>query len=158
MLTIAQIGISIFGCAAFLLVTRESRRAQVLGVVFGLCSNPFWWMMVVATEQWITIPLHAAYTYGWLSKAWRLRWPPNTRPLSEKAFADLVVKQLDDSIHRYAIEGDGCYAEVSQFYHYVADRIEKYDPWSERVHVECDAEFEKLRELLESEGTPDKSC
>lgn len=72
MLTIAQIGISVFGAAAFLLVTRETRRAQVAGVVCGLISNPFWWLMMVATEQWITIPVHCLYTYGWVSKAWRL--------------------------------------------------------------------------------------
>ena len=72
MLLYAQLGISIFGCTAFLLVTREDRRLQVAGVVFGLISNPFWWLMVVATEQWITVPVHLAYTYGWFSKAWRL--------------------------------------------------------------------------------------
>lgn len=72
MLFWSQIGISIFGCAAFLMVTRETRRLQIAGTVCGLISNPFWWMMVVATQQWITIPLHAAYTYGWISKAYRL--------------------------------------------------------------------------------------
>lgn len=72
MLNIAQLGISVFGLAAFLLVTRESRRCQILGTVFGLLSNPFWWLMVFATEQWLTVPLHAGYTYGWLSKAIRL--------------------------------------------------------------------------------------
>lgn len=72
MLLAAQIGISIFGCAAFLLVTRDSRKLQIAGVVFGILSNPFWWLMVIATEQWLTIPLHAAYTYGWYSKAYRL--------------------------------------------------------------------------------------
>ncbi len=72
MLTVAQIGISVFGCVAFLLVTREERHLQIIGVAFGIASNPFWWLMVFATEQWITIPLHAAYTYGWYSKAWRL--------------------------------------------------------------------------------------
>jgi hypothetical protein len=68
----AQIGMSLFGCAAFLLVTRDTRRLQIAGTVCGLLANPFWWMMVIATEQWITVPLHLAYTYGWLSKAWRL--------------------------------------------------------------------------------------
>ncbi len=72
MLTVAQLGISVFGCAAFLLVTRDGRRAQVAGVLLGLCSNPFWWLMVVATEQWLSVPLHLLYTYGWFSKARRL--------------------------------------------------------------------------------------
>lgn len=72
MLTIAQIGISVFGCAAFLMVTRDSRKFQVAGAICGLVSNPFWWMMVVSTQQWLTIPVHLAYTYGWVSKAYRL--------------------------------------------------------------------------------------
>ena len=77
-LTIAQIGISAFGCLGFLLVTQEERKYQAAGVVCGLLSNPFWWIMVIATEQWITVPLHLAYTYGWLSKAWRLYSSPVT--------------------------------------------------------------------------------
>lgn len=72
MLTAAQIGVSMFGCAAFLLVTREGRRCQIYGVACGLASNPCWWWTIVAAEQWMIIPVHLAYTYGWLSKAWRL--------------------------------------------------------------------------------------
>ena len=78
LLTIAQIGISVFGAAAFLLVTRETRNAQIAGVVCGLVSNPFWWLMVVATEQWVTVPVHCFYTYGWVSKACRL-WAARNR-------------------------------------------------------------------------------
>ena len=72
LLTIAQIGIALFGCAAFLLVTRETEKSQKIGTTLGLISNPFWWMMVIATSQWITIPIHALYTYGWLRKAYVL--------------------------------------------------------------------------------------
>lgn len=72
MLTIAQCGISVFGVVAFLLVTRDNRRDQAIGVICGLISNPFWWMMVIATHQWIAIPVHVAYTYGWYAKAYRL--------------------------------------------------------------------------------------
>ena len=75
MLFWAQMGMSVFGCAAFLLVLREEDKYQKLGVIFGLISNPFWWMMVIATEQWLTVPLHIAYTYGWYAKAYRLWWP-----------------------------------------------------------------------------------
>jgi uncharacterized membrane protein YGL010W len=71
-LIIAQFGISIFGCVAFLLVTREEIKYQKLGVVFGLLSNPFWWIMVYTTAQWITIPTHLLYTYGWLRKLYIL--------------------------------------------------------------------------------------
>lgn len=74
LLDISQLGISIFGSAAFLLVTREEAKAQKAGVILGLVSNPFWWLMVVATSQWLTIPVHALYTYGWLRKTYVLWW------------------------------------------------------------------------------------
>lgn len=80
MLLIAQIGITVFGCTAFLLVTQDARRYQVAGVICGLASNPCWWMMVIATEQWLTVPVHLVYTYAWLSKAHRL-W--KARPLCD---------------------------------------------------------------------------
>ena len=72
LLDIAQIGISLFGCTAFLLVTRETEKLQKAGVIFGLISNPFWWMMVFSTGQYISIPVHLLYTYGWLRKAYVL--------------------------------------------------------------------------------------
>jgi hypothetical protein len=68
-LTIAQLGITIFGLTGFLMVTRETYKAQVLGVICGLLANPFWWMMVITTEQYISIPVHLCYTYGWIRKA-----------------------------------------------------------------------------------------
>lgn len=74
LLEISQIGISFFGSAAFIAVTREEARWQKVGVTLGLLSNPFWWMMVIATSQWITLPVHALYTYGWLRKAYVLWW------------------------------------------------------------------------------------
>lgn len=92
MLFWSQIGISVFGCAAFLMVTRETRRLQVAGTVCGLISNPFWWMMVIATQQWITIPLHAAYTYGWLSKAYRL-W--RSRPRYDEVAAIEAIRRIE---------------------------------------------------------------
>lgn len=72
LLLLSQFGITIFGLAGFLMVTRESRRDQVIGVACGLIANPFWWMMVISTHQWMTIPVHVAYTYGWYAKAYRL--------------------------------------------------------------------------------------
>lgn len=72
LLDISQIGISLFGSAAFLAVTREETRWQKVGVVLGLLSNPFWWMMVFATSQWLALPVHVLYTYGWLRKGYVL--------------------------------------------------------------------------------------
>ena len=71
-LVISQLGITVFGVVAFLFVTRDSRRDQVIGVACGLISNPFWWAMVITTQQWIAVPVHIAYTYAWYAKAYRL--------------------------------------------------------------------------------------
>lgn len=71
-LTIAQIGVSVFGSVAFLLVLSEQKRRQKIGVIFGLISNPFWWWSVIATEQWMTVPVHMLYTFGWYHKAYNL--------------------------------------------------------------------------------------
>jgi len=72
LLDISGIGISIFGVAGFLCVLREEKKYQKLGTILGLCSNPFWWLMVITTQQWMTIPVHLLYTYGWLNKAYVL--------------------------------------------------------------------------------------
>lgn len=79
-MTIAQLGITIFGCAGFLLVTRDCRKQQAVGVACGLIANPFWWIMVIHTQQWIAIPVHVAYTYGWYAKAFRL-WRARNLPV-----------------------------------------------------------------------------
>lgn len=73
-LLIAQLGKSCFGCPAFLLVLSEKKKHQRLGTILGLCSNPFWWTMVIATEQWVAVPIHLMYTFGWLRKAYMLFW------------------------------------------------------------------------------------
>lgn len=72
MLLIAQVGVSVFGCAAFVLVTQDGDKAQRIGTALGLASVPFWWLTAIADEQWLTLPAHLVYSYGWLSKACRL--------------------------------------------------------------------------------------
>ena len=69
---ISQIGITIFAPASFLLVTREEEQLQKVGAVLGCIGIPFWFMMVFYTEQWITIPVHILYTYGWIRKCYVL--------------------------------------------------------------------------------------
>ncbi len=71
-LVLSNLGISLFGCPAFILVIRDSLKLQKLGVFLGLCSNPFWWWMIIITDQWFTLPIHLMYTLGWFDKAYRL--------------------------------------------------------------------------------------
>lgn len=69
---LAQIIVSLFGVASFLLVIREGRRAQIAGTVCGFIACPAWWTIAILDEQWLTIPVHLAYTLGWIDKARRL--------------------------------------------------------------------------------------
>ena len=72
MLTVSQWAISVFGVAAFLLILREERQHQIAGTICGLLSNPFWWIVLISTEQWGTLPVHSCYTAGWIWKAYQL--------------------------------------------------------------------------------------
>jgi hypothetical protein len=83
MLLIAQWGVSIFGCAAFLLILSEQRRHQVAGTICGLASNPFWWIMLIGTGQWGALPVHVCYTGGWIWKAWQL-WRTSPSPVDSE--------------------------------------------------------------------------
>ena len=68
---ISQIGIGMFASVAFILITSESKLKQKWGTIIGLISVPFWWAMAIQTEQWITFPAHALFTYGWIRLFYR---------------------------------------------------------------------------------------
>lgn len=59
--TIAQIGIPVFGVGAILLVSRKSKW----GFVFGLLSQPFWFMTAIINKQVGIIVVNVAYTLSW---------------------------------------------------------------------------------------------
>jgi hypothetical protein len=69
---IAQLGIGIFGPAAFICSMSEQRKWKIIGVVLGWVSQPFWYMMLVLTEYWYTTPVHVAYTIGWVLRTYNL--------------------------------------------------------------------------------------
>lgn len=71
-LQISNAGISIFGVAAFLLVLQDSTKLKKLGTILGIISNPFWWAMIIITDQWLTIPVHLCYTGGWIFNVYKL--------------------------------------------------------------------------------------
>jgi len=73
-LDIAQTGIAIFGSLSFLFILSDDKWNQKIGTVLGLVACPFWWAMAIATEQWITLPVHTLYTCGWLYKSYQLWW------------------------------------------------------------------------------------
>lgn len=73
LLDCAQIGISTFGVAAFLLVLGHDKKKQKIGAYIGLFSGVFWYTMMVLTSTWLMLPVHLLYTYGWSRKLFELR-------------------------------------------------------------------------------------
>ena len=59
---IAQIGISFFGILAIILVSRKNKW----GFVFGLLSQPFWFITAFINQQWGVFFLSIIYTCSWL--------------------------------------------------------------------------------------------
>lgn len=61
---ISQIGVSIFGVLAIVLVSLKNKW----GFVFGLMSQPFWFITSFANHQWgvffLTIVYSISWTYG----------------------------------------------------------------------------------------------
>lgn len=58
---IAQIGISIFGVSAIILVAKKNRW----GFVLGLASQPFWLITSYLNKQWGVFLLSAVYVFSW---------------------------------------------------------------------------------------------
>ena len=89
LLDIAQLGISIFGSISFLMILGESKRNQKIGTVLGLLATPFWWGSAILTSQWITLPIHALYTGGWVFKAYQLWFKKTVKaPSCSKAWQE----------------------------------------------------------------------
>ena len=59
---ISQIGITIFGVTAIILVARKNKW----GFVFGLLSQPFWFITSFINKQWGIFFLSIVYTGSWI--------------------------------------------------------------------------------------------
>jgi nicotinamide riboside transporter PnuC len=59
---IAQIGITVFGIIAILLVAKKNKW----GFVVGLASQPFWFITSYLNEQWGVFLLSIAYAGVWI--------------------------------------------------------------------------------------------
>lgn len=59
--TIAQIGIAIFGITAIILVAKKNKW----GFVFGLLSQPFWFITAYLHQQTGVLLLSIIYCAGW---------------------------------------------------------------------------------------------
>ena len=58
---INQIGITIFGASAIILVARKNKW----GFVLGLASQPFWLMTSYLNKQWGVLFLSVIYVFSW---------------------------------------------------------------------------------------------
>jgi len=58
---ISQVGITIFGIMAIILVAKKNKW----GFVFGLISQPFWFMTAYLNKQWGVLFLSVVYTFSW---------------------------------------------------------------------------------------------
>lgn len=59
--TIAQIGVTIFGVSAIILVAKKNRW----GFVLGLVSQPFWIVTSYLNRQWGVLLLSTIYIGSW---------------------------------------------------------------------------------------------
>lgn len=59
--SISQIGITIFGVAAIILVAKKNKW----GFVFGLLSQPFWIITSFINKQWGVLFLSIIYIGSW---------------------------------------------------------------------------------------------
>lgn len=60
--TISQIGIAVLGVTAIILVAKKNKW----GFVFGLLSQPFWFITSFINEQWGIFFLTIIYSGSWL--------------------------------------------------------------------------------------------
>ena len=58
---IAQVGITIFGVAAIILVAKKNKW----GFVLGLISQPFWLITSWINQQWGVFFLSILYAFSW---------------------------------------------------------------------------------------------
>jgi nicotinamide riboside transporter PnuC len=59
--TISQIGITIFGAFAIILVAKKNKW----GFVLGLISQPFWLITSILNKQWGIFILTIVYIFSW---------------------------------------------------------------------------------------------
>ncbi len=59
---ISQIGVAITGITAVILVAKKNKW----GFVFGLLSQPFWFITSFINHQWGVFFLSLVYTFSWI--------------------------------------------------------------------------------------------
>lgn len=64
-----EFGIFLFGWAAIWFVARpESWRRW--GYIFGLCAQPFWFLLTYRAEKYLVLAVSVLYAYSWAQGVW----------------------------------------------------------------------------------------
>ena len=77
---IAQIGITVFGLTAIILVARKNKW----GFIFGILSVPFWFITSISNGQWGVTLLNVAYAITWIYGAYNWFLGGNSSASREK--------------------------------------------------------------------------
>ncbi len=67
---ISQVGIFVFGVLGIILVARKNKW----GFVFGLLSQPFWYITAIINEQWGIVLVSLIYTASWTYGIYEWFW------------------------------------------------------------------------------------
>lgn len=59
---ITQVAIFVLGVGAIVLIARKNKW----GFVVGLCSQPFWFISTIRSEQWGIFALAVVYLFTWI--------------------------------------------------------------------------------------------
>lgn len=63
---IPQVFIVALGVSAVHLAASKDRAGRRRAGILGLCAQPFWVWTMIASGQWIMLPLCALYGWGWI--------------------------------------------------------------------------------------------
>ena len=76
--TVMEFGILLFGCTAIWFVGRREDWRR-WGYIFGLCAQPFWFVMLFRDGKYLVLGLSALYSYSWAQGVW-FHWikPPKS--------------------------------------------------------------------------------
>jgi len=67
---VAQAGIFTFGVLGIILVARKNKW----GFVFGLLSQPFWFITSIQNGQWGIVAVSIIYTFSWAYGVYNWFW------------------------------------------------------------------------------------
>lgn len=63
---LSQAWITLTGATALYLVNCKRDRVRRWGCIFGICSQPAWYIQMAIHGQWLMLPVYTLYTGAWL--------------------------------------------------------------------------------------------